>query len=116
MRHHNTKRTLGRTRNQHKALMRSLACNLIVRSRIKTTLAKAKELQPFIEKLITRAKNNSVANRRIVASRIHQAKEVKKLFDNIAPQYKERSGGYTRILKLGQRKSDSAEMAIIEFV
>jgi large subunit ribosomal protein L17 len=118
MRHHNTKRKFGRSKTQRKALLNSLAFNLIVRGKIKTTLAKAKELRPFIEKLVTRAKVGSPAGRRLIISKLggsHKA-EVKKLFEVIAPKYADKKGGYTRVLKLGVRKSDSAPMAIIEFV
>ena len=118
MRHHNTNRKFSRTKTQRRALLTSLASNLIIREKIKTTLAKAKELRPFVEKLVTSAKKDSVANRRLVASSLggSRASEVKKLFGMIAPKYTDKKGGYTRILKLGARKSDSAEMAIIEFV
>lgn len=117
MRHHNHNRKFGRSKNQREALLESLALNLIVRGKIRTTLAKAKELRPFIEKMVTKAKNDTVANRRLVAARVgNRTREVKKLFENIAPNYKERAGGYTRIVKMNPRKSDGAEMAIIEFV
>lgn len=117
MRHHNSKRKFGRERNVRKALMNSLALNLIIREKIKTTLPKAKELRPFIEKLVTLAKKDTLSSRRIVVSRLsNRTPEVKKLFTKIAPKYADRRGGYTRILKLGARKSDSAEMAQIEFV
>lgn len=98
-------------------MINSLALNLIVRGKIRTTEPKAKELRPFIEKLVTGAKKGDVATRRLIISRLsNRAPEVKKLFDVIAPKYKERKGGYTRVLKLGSRKSDGAPMAIIEFV
>lgn len=117
MRHHNTKRKFGRVAKQRDTLIKSLALNLIVREKIKTTLPKAKELRPFIEKLVTLAKKDDLATRRIVISRLaNRAPEVRKLFKTIAPKYADRKGGYTRILKLGVRKSDSAEMAQIEFV
>jgi ribosomal protein L17 len=117
MRHSNSKRKFGRDKNVRNALMNSLALNLIIREKIKTTEPKAKELRPFIEKLVTLAKSTTIANRRIVKSRLsNRDKEVKKLFDVIAPKYVDRSGGYTRVLKLGARKSDGAKMAIIEFV
>jgi large subunit ribosomal protein L17 len=117
MRHHNTKRKFGREKNQRNALINSLALNLIVREKIKTTEPKAKELRPFIEKLITHAKKNDLASRRLVISKLTNRKtEVKKVFEKIAPKYKDVKGGYTRILKLGARKSDGAKMAIIEFV
>ena len=117
MRHHNNKRKFGRDKNQRNALIHSLALNLIVRSKIKTTLAKARELRPFVEKLVTHAKTDTVAKRRLVMAKIaNRRPETKKLFEKIAPQYLERKGGYTRITKLGQRLSDGAEMAYIEFV
>ncbi|MCE9585143.1 50S ribosomal protein L17 [Candidatus Nomurabacteria bacterium] len=117
MRHHNSKRKFGREKNQRNALVNSLALNLIVREKIKTTLPKAKELKPFIEKLVTKAKKADVASRRLLASKLtNRKKEVKKLVDVIAPRYIDRKGGYTRLLKLGVRKSDGAEMAVIEFV
>ena len=97
--------------------MSSLALNLIVRGKIKTTEPKAKELRPFIEKLVTIAKTNDLSNRRIVTARLaNRQRETRKLFSDIAPRYTDRKGGYTRILKLGARKSDGAKMAIIEFV
>ncbi|PIZ85701.1 50S ribosomal protein L17 [Candidatus Nomurabacteria bacterium CG_4_10_14_0_2_um_filter_33_9] len=117
MRHHNTKRKFGKDKNQKKALLNSLALNLIVRGKIKTTEPKAKELRPFMEKLITKAKKGDIATRRVVVSKLsNRSKEVKKLFEIIAPKYKDQNGGYTRVLKLGTRKSDGAKMAIIEFV
>jgi large subunit ribosomal protein L17 len=117
MRHHNTKRKFGRDKNQRKALLSSLALNLIVRGKIKTTLPKAKELRPFIEKIITKAKKGDMATRRIIISKLsNRDKEVKKLFEVIAPKYKDKKGGYTRVLKLGARKADGTEMSIIEFV
>lgn len=117
MRHHNSKRKFGRVRKVRKALVNSLALNLIVRGKIKTTEPKAKELRPFIEKLVTRAKKGDVATRRTVVSKLSgRKKETAKLFDVIAPKYADRKGGYTRVIKLGARKSDGAKMAIIEFV
>lgn len=117
MRHHNTTRKFGRDKTQKKALLNSLALNLIVREKIKTTLPKARELRPFIEKLITRAKGGNLATRRLVMAKLsNRSSEVKKLFEVIAPRYKDIKGGYARILKLGVRKSDGASMAIIEFI
>jgi len=117
MRHHNNVRKFGREKNQRKALMASLTLNLIVREKIKTTLPKARELRPMIEKMVTRAKADTVANRKIISARLYGRKrEVKKLFEKIAPRYADKKGGYTRILKLGVRKADGSEMAIIEFV
>jgi large subunit ribosomal protein L17 len=117
MRHHNNTRKFGLGKVQRRALFNSLALNLIVREKIKTTEPKAKELRPFIEKLITRAKKGDLATRRLIISKLsNRSSEVKKLFDVIAPRYAEKKGGYTRVLKLGARKSDGARMAIIEFV
>jgi len=117
MRHHNTKRKFGRDKNQRKALLNSLALNLIVRGKIKTTEPKAKELRPFMEKLITKAKKGDMSTRRIIISKLsNRSKEVKKLFEVIAPKYKDKNGGYTRVLKLGARKADGAPMAIIELI
>jgi large subunit ribosomal protein L17 len=117
MRHHNNVRKFGRDKTQKKALLNSLALNLIVREKIKTTEPKAKELRPFIEKLVTRAKKGDLATRRVIISKLmNRSKEVKKLFEVLAPKYADKKGGYTRVLKLGARKSDGAKMAIIEFV
>lgn len=117
MRHHNANRKFGRDKSGRKALLASLALNLIVRGKIKTTLPKAKELRPLAEKLVTLAKRNTLASRRLAMSRLsNRTKEVKKLFETIAPQYVDKKGGYTRILKLGVRKSDATEMAQIEFI
>lgn len=117
MRHSNSKRKFGRVKNQRNALISSLALNLIVREKIKTSEPKAKELRPFIEKLVTAAKVGNLATRRLIISKLsNRGPEVKKLFDVIAPRYKDRKGGYTRVLKLGSRKSDGAKMAQIEFV
>jgi len=117
MRHGNNKRKFGRDKNQRKALLSSLALNLIVRERIKTTEPKAKELRPFIEKLVTRAKRGDLATRRLIIAKLsNRSHEVKKLFNIIAPKYVNKNGGYTRVLKLGVRKSDGAKIVIIEFV
>ncbi len=117
MRHGNNKRKFGREKNERKALMNSLALNLIIREKIKTTLPKAKELRPFIEKLVTSAKKGDMATKKLVVSKLFGRKsEVKKLFEVIAPKYTDRKGGYVRIVKMGVRKSDGAPMASIEFV
>ncbi len=117
MRHGNNKRKFGRVKKVRTALMSSLVSNLIVRGKIKTTLPKAKELRPMIEKFITRAKRGDMATRRLITAKLGgRARDVKKLFEIIAPKYKDVNGGYTRILKLGARKADGAPMAIIEFV
>jgi large subunit ribosomal protein L17 len=116
MRHGNTVRKFGREKTQRHAMMRSLARNLIRDNQIKTTTAKAKELRPFVEKLVTRAKTNTVSSRRLVSSRLQGAPEVKKLFDTVAPKYKDRNGGYTRIIRMPNRDLDGSPMAIIQFV
>lgn len=117
MRHHNVNRKFGLGKVQRRALMNSLALNLIVREKIKTTEPKAKELRPFMEKLVTSAKKGDMATRKIVIAKLsNRGREVKKLFDVIAPKYADKKGGYTRIVKLGARKADGAPMAIIEFV
>lgn len=117
MRHANNKRTLGRTRSQRTALMRGLAVSLIRDGQIKTTLAKAKELQPGIERLVTHAKTDNVQSRRLVASRLGEPQDVtvNKLFSEIAPKFQERAGGYTRVVKLGAT-SPGRQEAIIAFV
>lgn len=116
MRHHSNKRKFGREKNQRNALMSSLARNLIRDNRIKTTTAKAKELRPMVEKLVTKAKVATVASRRLIISSIHSQVETKKLFDIIAPKYKDRKGGYTRIIKMPNRDLDNSPMSLIEFV
>lgn len=117
MKHASKNRTLSRTRSQRTALLRGLSVSLIRDGQIKTTLAKAKELQPRIERLITTAKKDTVASRRLVASRLGepQAATINKLFGEIAPKFKERNGGYTRVVKLG-RTSPGRDEAIIAFV
>ncbi|MDP3902307.1 MAG: 50S ribosomal protein L17, partial [bacterium] len=104
MKHAKKGRKFGRERDQRRALMKSLAFNLVKDEKIKTTEAKAKELRPAIEKIITKAKTDNLANRRLVSSRIGQI-AAKKVFDKIAPKYKDRNGGYTRIIKMAPRKS-----------
>ncbi len=117
MRHHNSVRKFGRTSNGRRALLKSLALALINHGRIETTEAKAKELRPYVEKLVTKAKDNSVASKRLIIPRLMNRKEEsKKLFEEIAPKYKDQKGGYTRIMKLPQRQGDAAKMALIEFV
>ena len=117
MRHGNKKRTLSRTRSQRTALIRGLAVSLIRDGQIKTTLAKAKELQPVIERLVTHAKKDTVASRRLVAGRLGEPKPetITALFGEIAPKFVERSGGYTRVIKLGAT-SPGRQEAIISFV
>ena len=99
-----------------KLIMSNLAASLFWDGRIETTLAKAKTLRPYAEKLITKARTGSLHNRRLILREIKDTEVVTRLFDDVAPRYKERPGGYTRILKLGPRRGDGAEMAIIELV
>ncbi|MGB9743137.1 MAG: 50S ribosomal protein L17 [Minisyncoccales bacterium] len=108
-------RKLSRKRDQRKALLKSLANNLILKERIITTQAKAKEVKSFVEKEITRAKKNDLHTYRLLA-RFFRPALVKKLIEEIAPRYQERKGGYTRIIKLGPRKSNGAKMVIIELL
>lgn len=116
MRHHNANRKLGRKRNQRKALLRSLARELFLKGKIKTTEAKAKELRPYAEKLITNAKVGTQAAQRLVSARLANNDIVRKIVTKIAPEYKDRKGGYTRIIKLPKRPSDGSKMASIELV
>lgn len=116
MRHHDNIRKFGRERGQRNALLKSLALSLVVHKKITTTEAKAKELRPFVEKLVTRAKIKTLASRRLLTSRLGADKGVKELVDTLAPKYEKRAGGYTRIVKLPRRQSDGAAMAVIEFV
>lgn len=106
---------MGRKKDQKKALFVSLSNSLIKYGKIKTTEAKAKELRPIIEKLITKAKKNTLANRRILAAYLSE-NTTKKIIDEISPKYKERDGGYTRITKMGPRQTDRSPMAVIELV
>ena len=118
MRHMKAGRTFNRDTNARKALFIGMAKNLIEKEQIKTTLPKAKDLRSVVEKLITRAKVDSVANRRLTASELGNASAatVKKLFEVLGPRYENRNGGYTRVLKAGFRYGDAAPMAIIELV
>lgn len=117
MRHSNNVRKFGRPSNQRRALLKGLALSLITHGRITTTEAKAKELRPYMEKIVTIAKPNTITAKRLLTARLMNRKpEIKTLFNDIAPKYIDRKGGYTRIMKLPARKSDSAKMAIIEFV
>jgi large subunit ribosomal protein L17 len=116
MRHQVSGKKLGRNTSQRKALLRSLVTSFVERERIRTTLAKAKETRPIAEKMITLAKTNSLHTRRQALQYIYKKDVVKKLFEDIAPRFTERPGGYTRIIKLGPRAGDGAEMAILELV
>ncbi|MEL6529989.1 MAG: 50S ribosomal protein L17 [Pseudomonadota bacterium] len=116
MRHGISQRKLSRKSGHRKALFRNMAAALIKHEQISTTLPKAKELRPYIEKLVTLAKRGGLSNRRLAQSRLLDETQLKKLFDVLAERYSDREGGYTRIIKAGYRDSDSAQMAIIEFV
>ncbi len=116
MRHARGYRRLNRTHEHRKALFANLAGSLIEHEQIKTTLPKAKELRPIVEKLVTLAKRGDLHARRLVASQLKQDQHVARLFEILGPRYKERQGGYLRILKAGFRYGDMAPMAIIEFV
>src|SRR5437879_13220479 len=107
---------LGRKAEHRKALLANQVCSLIEHHRIKTTLAKAKAVRPLAERMVTLGKNGSIHARRMAFATLRQKGAVKKLFDQIAPASTERNGGYTRIIRLGQRQSDSASMALIEWV
>ena len=116
MRHGVKKAKLQRTASHRKSLLANQACSLISNGRITTTLAKAKALRPYVEKLITLGKNGSLHARRQALATLPQPKVVAKLFSVVAEAVKDRQGGYTRIVKLGQRKTDSAPMALIEII
>jgi len=116
MRHRKAGRQLRRTSEQKLALMRSLASALFERGAIETTEAKAKELRPFVEKLITKAKTGTLHSRRLAVRHVQKREIADKLFQEIGPRFATRAGGYTRILKTGHRKGDGAEMARIELI
>lgn len=116
MRHGIKQRKLGRKTGHRNALFRNMAASLIKYEQILTTVPKAKELRPYIEKLITLAKRGGLSNRRLAQSRLQDDVQLKKLFDVLAERYANREGGYTRVIKAGIRASDAAPMAIIEFI
>ena len=116
MRHGDYNRKFGREKGQRKALLKSLAISLIKHGKIQTTEAKAKEIRPMVEKLVTRAKTDTIASRRIISSVLASDSSVKKLFTEVGPKYKSRAGGYLRITKLPHRMGDAATMAQIEFI
>ncbi|OGS55485.1 MAG: 50S ribosomal protein L17 [Erythrobacter sp. RIFCSPHIGHO2_12_FULL_63_10] len=116
MRHGISQRKLGRKTGHRNALFRNMAAALIKHEQISTTVPKAKELRPYVEKLITLAKRGGLSNRRLAMSRLGDETQLKKLFDVLAERYSDREGGYTRVIKAGIRVSDSAPMAIIELV
>ena len=116
MRHAVKGRKLGRTTSHRLAMFRNQLASLVENERIITTLAKAKELRPIAEKVVTKGKKGTVHARRQVRTWLHNRDHVKKLFDVISPRFQDRPGGYLRIVKLGPRQGDNAEMAVIEFV
>ncbi len=116
MRHRKSGRKLNRTASHRKAMFANMAAALINHEQIKTTLPKAKELRPFVEKLVTLAKRGDLHARRIAISRVRDRAMVKKLFETIGPRYEDRHGGYTRVLRAGFRYGDNAPIAVIEFV
>jgi len=116
MRHRIGKRKLQRTSSHRIAMLRNMAASLIKHEQITTTLPKARELRPYVEKLITLAKHGGLSNRRLAMARMMDETQLAKLFDTLAPRYADRAGGYTRVLKAGFRASDAAPMGIIELV
>jgi large subunit ribosomal protein L17 len=116
MRHRNAGRKLGVTTQHRHAMFANMAAALIKHEQIKTTLPKAKELRPVVEKLVTLSRKNNLAARRLALSRLRDEEQVRKLFEVIGPRYADRLGGYTRVLKAGFRHGDNAAMAFIEFV
>ena len=116
MRHRVGHRKLQRTSSHRAALFRNMSAALIKHEQITTTVAKAKELRPYVEKLVTLAKKGGLSNRRLAQARLMDDTQLTKLFDVIGPRYASRSGGYTRVVKAGIRISDAAPIAIIEFV
>lgn len=109
-------RVFGRVRKGRTALLRSLAISFIEKGKIATTEAKAKELRPFIERLVTFGKKGTLASERVIISRLSNASATRKIMKDIAPKYKDRAGGYTRITKTGIRRADASARALIEFV
>lgn len=116
MRHRKKGRGLSRSPSHRRAVLRNMATSLFRHERIRTTTARAKELRPYAERLVTLARRGDLHARRLAARRIADREVLGKLFDEIGPRYAERPGGYTRILKLGPRKGDAADMALIELV
>lgn len=113
--HRVSHKKLSRSINSRKALLKNLANDLVLRERIVTTKAKAKSVRPYVEKLITRSRENTLNNRRILIAKLGREISVKKLLETVGPTFKDRPGGYTRILKMAPRAGDRAEMAILEF-
>jgi ribosomal protein L17 len=116
MRHKVAHRKLGRTTEHRMAMLKNMSASLIKHEQITTTLPKAKELRPYVEKLVTLAKKGGLSNRRLADARLQDDAQLKKLFDVLAVRYADRPGGYVRVLKAGFRASDQAPMAVVEFV
>ncbi len=116
MRHNTRTQSFSRTYKHRVALMRNLLVNLVQHERITTTVAKAKELRRYAEKAVTLGKKGSLSDRRLLLSRVANEQTVQKIFSDLAPRFKDRQGGYTRIFRVGRRVGDSAEMALIEFL
>ena len=116
MRHGNAHRKLGRTSSHRLAMFRNMSASLIKHEQIKTTLPKAREIRPYMEKLITLAKHGGLSNRRLAHARLGDDDQLIKLFDTLASRYADRPGGYVRIVKAGIRRSDATPMAIVELV
>ena len=116
MRHRNAHRKLGRTTSHRLAMFKNMAAALIKHEQITTTLPKAKEIRPYVEKLVTLAKKGGLSNRRLAHARLEDDAQLIKLFDVLATRYADRAGGYVRVLKAGFRTSDAAPMAVVEFV
>lgn len=116
MRHKIAHRKLGRTTEHRMAMLKNMSASLIKHEQIMTTLPKAKELRPYVEKLVTLAKRGGLSNRRLADARLQDDAQLKKLFDILAVRYADRPGGYVRVLKAGFRASDQAAMAVVEFV
>ena len=116
MRHCKRTAKLGRTGEHRNRMLANMVCSLILHKRITTTLAKAKAVRPVAEKMVTLGKSGTIHDRRIAVARLHEEAAVKILFQEIAPSYKDRPGGYTRIVKMNQRQGDAAQVAILEWV
>ncbi|MEM9121910.1 MAG: 50S ribosomal protein L17 [Pseudomonadota bacterium] len=116
MRHGVAHRKLNRTASHRRAMLANMAASLIKHEQIRTTLPKAKELKPYVEKLVTLGKTGTLHSRRMAVARLRDKAMVSKLFDTLAERYSDRQGGYTRLVRAGFRKGDAAEMAVIEFV
>jgi len=116
MRHRKIGRKLGRTSSHRKAMYRNMSVSLLMKETIKTTVPKAKELRRVVEPIITRSKEDSVANRRIIFNQLRDKVVIGKLFNEIGPRFEKRPGGYLRILKLGPRAGDAAPMALVQLL